>query len=134
MTPKLTHAGRNLLLRSLFGDRINFTKIQFGNGPEQDSEKAEALISPIITSEITSITLGESYATLTVNLTNESLKNGFRITEIGFLPKILKMLAKKYFTQLVMKAKSQRIMYRTERVGFLKCNLKRSFLSEALKT
>lgn len=84
MTPKLTGDGKNLLLRALLGDRINFTKIRFGNGPEQDPEKAEDLINPLITSEITSITLGESYVTLTATFTNATLQNGFRITEIGF--------------------------------------------------
>ncbi len=83
MTPKLTDAGKSLLLRALVGERINFTKIQFGNGPKQDIENAVALTNPLITSEITSITTNKSYVTLTTTFTNTSLSDGFRITEIG---------------------------------------------------
>lgn len=84
MTPKLTAAGRNLLLRALAGETINFTKVQLGNGPAQTLSEATALINPILTVEFTDIDVGDSYVTLTAVFTNGSVTSGFHITEAGY--------------------------------------------------
>ena len=84
MTPKLTAAGRNLLLRGLSGENINFTKVQLGNGPAQNPEEATALINPLLTLEFTDITVGEAYVTLSAGFNNSEITQGFHITELGY--------------------------------------------------
>lgn len=84
MIPKLTASGKNLLLRALAGETITFTKIQLGNGPEQDPIEASALVNPILTVELSKITVGQEYVTLTAQFTNGSVTSGFHITEAGF--------------------------------------------------
>lgn len=84
MVPKLTASGKNLLLRALAGETINFTKIQLGNGPEQDPADAESLVNPILTVELSNIEVGQEYVTLTARFTNGSVTSGFHITEAGF--------------------------------------------------
>ena len=88
MTPKLTSAGRNILLRALAGETINFTKVQLGNGPAQPPETATGLQNPLLTAVITDIDIGDGddagYAILTATLNNESVSTGFHITEAGF--------------------------------------------------
>lgn len=84
MTTKLTAAGRNLLLRALTGEQIKFTKVQLGNGSQQTPEEATELINPIFTAELSGITIGDNYVTLTVRFTNSTVKSGFHITEAGY--------------------------------------------------
>ena len=84
MTPKLTDAGRNLLLRALAGETINFTKVQLGNGPAQTPSEATALINPILTVQFTDIDVGDTYVTLTAVFTNGDVTSGFHITEAGY--------------------------------------------------
>lgn len=84
MVPKLTASGKNLLLRALAGETINFTKIQLGNGPEQDPADAESLVNPILTVELSNIEVGQEYVTLTARFTNGSVTSGFHVTEAGF--------------------------------------------------
>lgn len=84
MTPKLTDAGKNLLLRALAGETITFTKIQLGNGPEQDPVNATALENPLMTLEIADIKVGDAYVTLTTQFSNSAVESGFHITEAGF--------------------------------------------------
>ena len=55
MTPNLTDAGKNLLLRALTGETITFTKIQLGNGPAQDAKAATGLVNPLLTVELSKI-------------------------------------------------------------------------------
>jgi len=84
MIPNLTDAGKNLLLRALTGETINFTKIQIGNGEAQNPREATALANPIMTIPISNISIGEDYVTLTGLFTNSTVTNGFHITEAGF--------------------------------------------------
>lgn len=84
MTPQLTTAGRNLLMRALTGDTINFTKMQLGNGAAQMAATATALNNPILTVEFTDFEVGSSFVTLEANFTNETVDVGFRVTEIGY--------------------------------------------------
>lgn len=84
MTPNLTDAGKNLLLRALTGETITFTKIQLGNGPAQDAREATGLVNPLLTVELSKIELGEEYVTLTAAFTNGTVTSGFHITEAGF--------------------------------------------------
>lgn len=84
MIPKLTSSGKNLLLRALTGESITFTKIQLGNGPAQDALAASGLINPILTIELSKISVGQEYATLSASFTNSSVTSGFHITEAGF--------------------------------------------------
>lgn len=87
MTPNLTDAGKNLLLRALTGETITFTKIQLGNGPAQDAKAATGLVNPLLTVELSKIEIGEEYVTLTAAFTNGTVVSGFHITEAGFYAK-----------------------------------------------
>lgn len=87
MTPNLTDAGKNLLLRALTGETITFTKIQLGNGPAQDARTATGLVNPLLTVELSKIEVGEEYVTLTAAFTNGTVTSGFHITEAGFYAK-----------------------------------------------
>ncbi len=87
MTPNLTDAGKNLLLRALTGETITFTKIQLGNGPAQDARTATGLVNPLLTVELSKIEVGEEYVTLTAAFTNGTVVSGFHITEAGFYAK-----------------------------------------------
>lgn len=84
MIPKLTAAGRNLLLRALAGETINFTKLQIGNGTAQEPEKATALRNPIMTVSFSKIEIGTEYVTLAAAFNNGEVANGFHITEAGY--------------------------------------------------
>lgn len=83
MKPYLTNVGKNLLLRGLMGQTIKFTKMQLGNGPSQDIASANALINPLVTVELSSITKDDSYITLTAAFSNGETESGFHVTEIG---------------------------------------------------
>lgn len=84
MTPQLTGAGKNILMRALAGETINFTKIQLGNGPAQVPATATALENPLLTVQISDIDIGDEYVTLVALFSNSSITNGFHITEAGF--------------------------------------------------
>ncbi len=84
MKPTLTEEGKNLLLRSLTGETITFTKIVLGNGAAQDAATATGMISPLLETEITNITVGDDYVTLTALLSNGDVENAFHATEVGF--------------------------------------------------
>ncbi len=87
MTPILTDAGKNLLLRALTGETITFTKIQLGNGPAREAGTAAGLVNPLLTVELSKIEVGEGYAALTAAFTNGTVTSGFHITEAGFYAK-----------------------------------------------
>lgn len=87
MTPNLTDAGKNLLLRALTGETITFTKIQLGNGPAQDAKAATGLVNPLLTVELSKMEVGQEYVTLTAAFTNGTVVSGFHITEAGFYAK-----------------------------------------------
>lgn len=84
MTPNLTAGGKNLLLRALTGETINFTKIQLGNGLPQAAQDAISLSNPLLTVPLSSITIGDEYVTLTAAFSNGAVTSGFHITEAGF--------------------------------------------------
>lgn len=83
MTPNLTSAGNVLLLRALEGTALKFTRIQMGNGAAQDIKSATALSNPLATLPLTKITTGGQYVTLTSTFSNNSITDGFCVTEVG---------------------------------------------------
>lgn len=84
MTPNLTTAGRNILLRALAGDSIKFTKVKLGNGAAQNPDSATDLNNALMTLPVSSITIGTNYVTLVTTFSNSSITSGFHITEAGF--------------------------------------------------
>lgn len=84
MTPTLTDAGRNLMLRALTGDTIHFTEIQLGSGARPDPAKATSLQSMKLNLAISELSVGDNYATLSTLFSNSTVTVGFRITEAGF--------------------------------------------------
>lgn len=87
MTPHLTGAGKNLLLRALAGETITFTKMQLGSGAAQTADNAAALKNPVVSLPLTSIEVGNEYVTLSSYFSNSSLNEGFHVTEMGIFAK-----------------------------------------------
>ena len=83
MTPKLTTAGRALLLQAVAGTAIKFTKVQLGNGVAQIAKNATALSNPLIDLQLSKITTGDQHVTLTSTFSNSGITSGFKITEAG---------------------------------------------------
>ncbi|MGM9639743.1 MAG: hypothetical protein ACI3V3_00080 [Faecousia sp.] len=83
MTLNLTNAGLNVLLRSLAGDRIIFTRAQIGNGAAKAPATAESLSNPLLELPIQAIDVSTTNATLKTKFNNNTVEAGFRHTETG---------------------------------------------------
>lgn len=85
MKLKLTHSGKDLLLRTIAGETtINFTAIQLGNGADAGESAAE-LSNPLLTAEVASYEIGDVFITLSSVFSNSEVTAGFRATELGVL-------------------------------------------------
>lgn len=86
VAPKLTDAGKSLLIRSISGEQITFTKFRIGNG-ELNSENEAGLLNilnPVVEFGIESITAhDEGYVELTGSFTSSDITGDFRWTELG---------------------------------------------------
>lgn len=82
MTHYITQDGLNVMLRGLLGDKIEFTKIKFGNGTPGDG--AADLVNPLLELGITTKKREGSYITLGCMFTNTELDvDAFWATEIA---------------------------------------------------
>lgn len=82
----LTSNGVNLILRGLAGSKIEFTKIKFGNGEEQDITAVD-LSNPIMEVPISSITRDGNFITLGADYKNADVPTEFSVLEIGVFAK-----------------------------------------------
>jgi len=87
----LTQAGRNLLAKALTGAKLEFTKVQLGDGiwdSNTNPETLTSLISPKIDLPINDIQIiGDGTVKLRVLLTNTGLTEGFFTRELGIFAK-----------------------------------------------
>lgn len=86
MKTTITEAGKKLLLGGLTGEKITFTRAEFGNGKLEELEGAAHVGNPQVSSlfasdELISI---EGYITLRTSFTNNDIETAFKITEIGY--------------------------------------------------
>lgn len=89
---KLTNAGMSLLMSAISGEaKIQFTKMAFGNGNYIDDTELvhqTALKSSVQTVQINDITAkSDTCICLSSVLSNEDLKTGYKITEVGLFAK-----------------------------------------------
>ena len=81
----LTNKGADLLAKAQIGEKIEYTKVQIGNGTMPDGSSATsmtALVSPLKTLQISSMKVHQKQATIRVNFTNQGL-DAFWWMEVG---------------------------------------------------
>ena len=87
----LTTAGRNLLAKALTGAKLEFTKVQLGDGVWDESvnpESLTSLVNPKLDLPINDFeTIGDGTVRLRVLLTNTGLTEGFFTRELGIFAK-----------------------------------------------
>jgi hypothetical protein len=86
----LTTAGRNLLAKALTGAKLEFTKVQLGDGVWDgvNPESLTALVSPKLDLPINDLKItGDGTVRLRVLLTNTGLTEGFFTRELGIFAK-----------------------------------------------
>lgn len=90
MKTMLTNSGKRILLGGISGEKIIFTRAEFGNGLLDDVENRATISNPIVSTEFTSDTViqTDNYVSLKTLFTNEKIDAPFRITEIGYFAKL----------------------------------------------
>lgn len=84
LTPKLTNLGTEMMLKSLNGDGITFTRIVIGDGNEpEDDTGMTALGSQRVSVSITGYETQANYVIVTGRFNNSGITSGFRMTELG---------------------------------------------------
>lgn len=80
-----TPIGRNMIVRSLYGDQITFTKIQIGNGVPGDLNEIEELANPVVDVSLTKAEPGEDadYLVLTGYISSSDIPAAFYGYELG---------------------------------------------------
>lgn len=90
VAPKLTDAGMSLIVRSIGGEQITFTKFRIGNG-NLNGRNADALtdiINQVVEFGIESVSAhDEGYINLTGNFDSSAIKSDFLWTELGLFAK-----------------------------------------------
>ena len=80
----LTEAGRELLAKGLSGEKIEFTKMQIGDGVSStDARSMSSLVNPKKDLNIISIRAEGGQCKLGALLSNKDLQTGFYIKELG---------------------------------------------------
>ena len=78
MIPKMTNAGREVMIHALDGQHtVKFTRFSIGNGA------CPSLVNEVASVGIAEIEIQSEYATLTGTYTNQNLENAFSWTEVG---------------------------------------------------
>lgn len=81
---ELTQAGHGLHVKSLLGDKLNFTKIGVGNGKKPtDIWNLTALQNEILQCDIEKAEIVDDHAEITFSVSNENVEYGFEWTEVG---------------------------------------------------
>lgn len=83
LTLSTTAAGRGLIVRSLYGDSITFTRIVIGNGTPEDAESIDAMVNPLLSVSLTAAEPDSDYILLTGQTTSAQINAGFYGTEVG---------------------------------------------------
>lgn len=83
LTLSTTPAGRNMIVRSLYGDSITFTKIVIGNGRPADLDNVTAMANPLLEIDLTEAEPEEDYMLLTGYVSSSDILSSFYGYEVG---------------------------------------------------
>lgn len=86
LTPQTTSAGKAMIVKSLNGGSITFTKIVIGNGKPGDGEVA-AMVNPLLTVAISASESHDTYILLTGECTSADVNSKFYGNELGVYAK-----------------------------------------------
>ena len=83
LTLSTTPAGRNMIVRSLYGDSITFTKIVIGNGRPVDLDNVTDMANPLLEVSLTEAEPEEDYMLLTGYVSSSDIVSSFYGYEVG---------------------------------------------------
>ena len=87
LTLSTTPAGRNMIVRSLYGDSITFTRIAIGNGVPSDPSSVTEMVNPLLSISLTEAEPTEDYMLLTGYVSSSQIVSSFYGYEIGVYAK-----------------------------------------------
>ena len=87
LTLDTTPAGMNMIIRSLYGDKITFTRIVLGNGRPKDIGNVTALANPLLEISITNAEKKSDYLLLTGYTSSSNINASFYGYELGVYAK-----------------------------------------------
>lgn len=87
LTLKTTQAGINMIIRTLYGDSITFTKIAIGDGNPTNLESVTDLTHKVLEFGLTEAEAKENYMLLTGNITSRDVPVSFYGYELGVYAK-----------------------------------------------
>ena len=88
LAPSLVGGGIDMIVKAMNGGSITFSKIALGTGtPPADQKSLKALVKPVMSIGIQSITVKESYVILTVMIASDTIKTDFQAKEMGVYAK-----------------------------------------------
>ena len=87
LTLQTTDAGRNMIVRTLYGDSITFTKIKIGNGRPVDPAAVTDLVNPLLTVNLTAAEPDDDYLVLTGYVSSSNIASSFYGYELGIYAK-----------------------------------------------
>lgn len=87
LTLQTTPAGMNMIVRSLYGDKITFTKIVIGDGHPTDLSNVTALAHQVLSAGITKADAKTDYLLLTSNISSANVPRSFYGYELGVYAK-----------------------------------------------
>lgn len=87
LTLKTTQAGINMIIRTLYGDSITFTKIAIGDGKPTNLENVTDLTHKVLEFGLSAAESKENYMLLTGNITSRDVPVSFYGYELGVYAK-----------------------------------------------
>lgn len=87
LTLSTTPAGRNMIVRTLYGDSITFTRIVIGNGTPADASSVTEMVNPLLSISLTEAEPTSDYMLLTGYVSSSQIASSFYGYEIGVYAK-----------------------------------------------
>lgn len=88
LTPSLTDEGLAMIVRSINGETITFTKLVLGNGTPPDLNNVTEMANPLLNVSFTDSEAEESYLLLTGSVSSADIDTSFYGKELGVFAKI----------------------------------------------
>ena len=88
LTPSLTDEGLAMIIRSLNGETVTFTKLVLGNGTPPDLNNVTEMANPLLNVPFTDSEAEESYLLLTGAVSSADIETSFYGKELGVFAKV----------------------------------------------